>query len=304
MKLKNLFTPAEKLWERGGESMQANSDEEALAYFNQALAKDPHNAKYLTAVGQVSIKLRKWNDARLHLELARKIAPTNPWPLLGLGNVCAGERKFEESIRIYDQLLALEPENDVAWYCKALSLADLRRFDEGLLAVEKCLQLDPDLPNAETIRSRILDAMSRVSEGTDNTKEMTYSPGSEECFTGHVRTLSNLHDGAPLDQHVLAELKVAAKELWDADSHRGGAQAIYWWLDERVDASDSLTEQEAALLKAAGFMEQCRSASSQEERIALMQGALIEAKRAQAIGGASALHARLAHTLGPLGKLP
>ena len=71
MKLKNLFTPAEKLWERGGESMQANSDEEALAYFNQAVAKDPHNAKYLTAVGQVSIKLRKWNDARLHLEVAR-----------------------------------------------------------------------------------------------------------------------------------------------------------------------------------------------------------------------------------------
>jgi hypothetical protein len=150
----------------------------------------------------------------------------------------------------------------------------------------------------------------------------------EAQFTTHLVTLTKLRHGSVLDADMLAELRSVSKQLWDADPQRGGAQAIYWWIEEsaRVKREPSgvpssnlfariarllrgssgahrkLTKPEAALIAAVGFVEVSRTAASSEQRIALMQKALIEAKRAKeaCVGGSDVLHMRLAHTLGPL----
>lgn len=152
----------------------------------------------------------------------------------------------------------------------------------------------------------------------------------ETRFTDHLRNLLSLRPGAALDLGMLAELGTVSKQLWDTDPQRGGAQAIYWWVEERNKAQQGsagspgsglsarltrlfggnrddhqrLSKPEAALIAAVGYMEASRMASSREERLEWMQKALVEVTVAKeaAVGGADVLHVRLAHTLGPLGK--
>ena len=161
MKLRDLFGPsAETLWERGGEAMQANRDSEALALFESAVGKEPRNGKYLNDAGRASIKLKQWAKARAYFERVREIAPDDPWSLFGLGNCSAGEKKFDDAVRIYDQVLGMEmPMPQLTWFCMASSFPDLGRFEDALLALDKCQEIDPGFAMAVPMRIRIVAAM-------------------------------------------------------------------------------------------------------------------------------------------------
>lgn len=160
MSLRSLFgKSAEKLWQQGGDAMQENRDSEALALFESAISKEPLNPKYLTEAGRASIKLKQWGKARAFFERARAIAPDDPWPLFGLGNCCSGAKQFEAAIHIYDQVLAMDPLSDVAWFCKATSYADLGLFVDALLALDQCSKLNPAFSMTEPMRARIIAAM-------------------------------------------------------------------------------------------------------------------------------------------------
>jgi tetratricopeptide (TPR) repeat protein len=50
----------------------------------------------------------------------------------------------EEALEVYDQLVQLEPNHGVFFYCKGLALNNLGRFEDAILALEKAIELDSD----------------------------------------------------------------------------------------------------------------------------------------------------------------
>jgi len=103
------------------------------------------------------------------------------------------------------------------------------------------------------------------------------------------------------------ELQQVAKEIWDGGSGRVDAQVIHLWLRGRFQEdpkAKELTDDDDELIKAVALTTRAMASRNEDERIQYMQQALLVVRRIRHVPGAEVLNTRLAHTLGPRGKLP
>jgi adenylate cyclase len=81
----------------------------------------------------------------------------------------ADSRREEAVIRLCDRILEMEPDYGRAWALKALAQAALhfgynKGNDNGLAAAERAFELDPSLPEAYSVKARVLAAQRRFEE--------------------------------------------------------------------------------------------------------------------------------------------
>ena len=64
--------------------------------------------------------------------------------------------KLEESVACYNESLRLNPEDEVAWFNKGLSLYELDNYKESVLCFEHVIRLNPEEEDAWFFKGQIL----------------------------------------------------------------------------------------------------------------------------------------------------
>lgn len=69
---------------------------------------------------------------------------------------------YNESLPIYDQVLARNQSNFRAWYEKGSALSRLGRYDEALVCYDRALEIEPDLKEARDARAETLRKLNQT----------------------------------------------------------------------------------------------------------------------------------------------
>ncbi len=108
--------------------------------------------------------------------------------------VAAGEAV--EAIRIYDEVLAVDPDNNEALRNRGWILVQAGLLDEGLASIERALELEPRNPDALFFRARALQLRGDVEEAAATYRRFLATPG----LAGDARDVA---------EQLLAELEGA-----------------------------------------------------------------------------------------------
>ena len=76
--------------------------------------------------------------------------------------------RFADALRLYDELLTVEPDNLDARINRAASLGQLGRWPEALTATDECLARNPNDPEIHINRSTILSELGRSEEALES----------------------------------------------------------------------------------------------------------------------------------------
>lgn len=69
---------------------------------------------------------------------------------------------FNESLPVYDEILARNQSNFIAWYEKGSTLSRMRRYDEALFCFDRALEIKPNFQDAENAKVETLRALNQT----------------------------------------------------------------------------------------------------------------------------------------------
>jgi len=122
--------------------------EEAITYFDKALAIDPNDIGSLLQKGIALSALGKHEEAITYFDKGLAINASYTPLLFNKGNALADLGKHEEAISYYDKFLAILPNSTYVIFNKALSLEDLGRNEEAITYYDKVLAIEPNYTKA------------------------------------------------------------------------------------------------------------------------------------------------------------
>jgi tetratricopeptide (TPR) repeat protein len=126
---------------------------EALAAYRQGAAQDPWNQQLRMALPQQLVNEKRWDEAEAACERLLHYHTNDVWLLNELGYARAMKRDFPGSLRAFEAVLALEPENATALENHAESLCELGRKEEGRAELERVLGMGQARAAAEARKS-------------------------------------------------------------------------------------------------------------------------------------------------------
>ncbi|MBP3954574.1 tetratricopeptide repeat protein [Gemmata sp. G18] len=113
--------------------------QDAVAYYEKALAVRPDVDSVRLALAEIQVVLGHFDPARKHFEQLRERQPRNPSVLFGLARCAAGAGANEQALTLFNQLLAANPDDwmvltERGWLAVQLDRprdgeVDLRRAD-------------------------------------------------------------------------------------------------------------------------------------------------------------------------------
>ena len=109
-------------------------------------------------------QLERYEDALAWFDKAIAIKPNSHEALVGRGMVLQNLGRPEEALLCYDRAHALKPIHIDTLLNRAISLRSLQRNDEALACLDRAISLNPDNHNAFRIRGETLERMRRYDE--------------------------------------------------------------------------------------------------------------------------------------------
>lgn len=148
----------------GVKLLDADKHEQALAFFDLALAKSPDMAEAhccrgiaLKVLGQPALAIAAYTRA---IELKPDLAQAH----YNLGMVLQAEGRHRESLAAYDRAIAVYPAYTKAHSNRGNLLLEIGRYDEALAGYDRALEFDPRFAVAWSNRGVVLQAMNRLQE--------------------------------------------------------------------------------------------------------------------------------------------
>ena len=153
-----------ELLARGDELLDAGSYEEAIIYYDAALAIDPSNLLALFNKALALDNLEEFDEAISYYNRVLVIDPTDIDALYNKGLALDNLGKPDEAISYYDAVLEIDPTDIDALYNKGLALDNLGKPDEAISYYNKVLALDPNDVDALYYKGFALDRLGKYSE--------------------------------------------------------------------------------------------------------------------------------------------
>ena len=171
-------TDEESLMEKGIDAILDSQFEDAIAYFDKILEKDPQNTQALTNKGVALGNLGKSSEAISLFDKVLEIDPNNLDALNNKGAALVALEKYDEALLYFDRILAIDPENQSAKISKKIILnrefpslmekgiiAILdTQFEEAIAYFDKILEKDPQNIKALSNKGVALGKLERDSE--------------------------------------------------------------------------------------------------------------------------------------------
>ena len=119
--------------------------DEALTEFKAALQGDPQLAMPYTGIGLVYFQKRMMPRAKGYFIRALRLNPHDIMAMDRLGNILlVDEQKPQEAKQLFDRIVAELPSYPDGYYFVGSALFDLKKFEEALPYLKRCLELDPN----------------------------------------------------------------------------------------------------------------------------------------------------------------
>src|SRR5687768_13159816 len=109
----------------------------AAQLYRRVLSKQPQQLDALQMLGLAEIGLGNAATALGHFDRAVKLAPANAILLFNRGLTLLQLQRFAESVLAFDAALAVEPRYTKAFLMKANALQGLSRIEEALATLEQ-----------------------------------------------------------------------------------------------------------------------------------------------------------------------
>lgn len=126
----------------GGVLTDLRKDEQALIFYNRALAIELDNATLLCGKGTSLDNIRRTSEAYDCFERALEIEPNNFGVLTNKGVVLQKLGREKEALAAYDKALMVFPTFGNALYYKARLKAKQHSYDEALSLLKKAIKSD------------------------------------------------------------------------------------------------------------------------------------------------------------------
>jgi tetratricopeptide (TPR) repeat protein len=119
----------------------------------------------------------KIQDEALRIDLQNESAWTNKG--LALYNLT----KYDEAITAYDKAIGINPRNSKAWTNKGLALYSLNKYDEELAAYNKAIEINPQDIDAWTHKGLALYSLNKYDEALASyDKAIEINPKDEDAW--------------------------------------------------------------------------------------------------------------------------
>ncbi len=142
----------------------------AMKDLDRALALDPADAHSLLRRAEVKARMGAEHSAMadlLHLLSARPTGPAAEHALLHLGHFAMGRKDYLSAKAHYDKLIAIAPYNALGWCDRGVALSAMLQDDEALADLDRALELDPTLDQAQLQRAMVLLRMDRKQDACE-----------------------------------------------------------------------------------------------------------------------------------------
>jgi len=128
--------------------------DQAVSYFERALAKDPYNPEILTNLGSALAKQGKFDDALQNYNLALKKDPDYISALNNKANVLAETGNPEQAITIYNKILDHDRENELARQNLQKAKEEFAQYAKIQAAKESVsVNLDDSVPKIDSVKA-------------------------------------------------------------------------------------------------------------------------------------------------------
>lgn len=156
---------------------------------------------------------------------------------LGIGLNLRDSGRYQEAIGLFEQILAVDPNNEKAQFNRATVLADLGRRSEALAEFDRLVKLHPDDADILTNRGIVLMQLQRLDEALASIdKALTIESGRipTRLVRAQVLTAMTRYDDALKELDVAKSMQPGAVEadlgraaVFAAQGNGAAAEAIY-----------------------------------------------------------------------------
>jgi tetratricopeptide (TPR) repeat protein len=104
----------------------------ASEYLQKALAENPNNKDIIQALGDISDKMRNFEQAEKYYIEIQKFTPNDPASYYNLAGFYNNNAKYDKAIEMYEKRIALDPANPEGYLYLAGFYQDKRKWDDAI----------------------------------------------------------------------------------------------------------------------------------------------------------------------------
>jgi tetratricopeptide (TPR) repeat protein len=148
----------------GGMLLQKGETEAGLKHFRRAVALSPNSAVVHNNLGGAVQHIGDHEGAVAHFRKAQELDPEDSDSALNIANSFSAQRKTDEAIHIYEEVIEQTPDSIGGYNNYGLALRYQGRFPESVIALERALELAK--PDAR-ITSNLAETLFQSGRGRD-----------------------------------------------------------------------------------------------------------------------------------------
>ena len=143
----------------------------ALAFFRQAVERDPKSAEIRYSLGCCLDAMERYGEAGEVFQEVIALKPEWADAYYSLGNVQCEEGNYDEALDNYLTALRLKPDGEVICNNMGIAYLELDRLTEAVRAYQQAIRIKPDYLNAYKNLGIAFMRMKRYSEATEAFKQ-------------------------------------------------------------------------------------------------------------------------------------
>jgi tetratricopeptide (TPR) repeat protein len=146
---------SEAFLEKAKEQLQKGNAKDAVGYLNQAIDKDPENARAFNMRGAANFELKDYASALLDYEKAIKLDPKDYKPYFNRASVKMEKSDWEGALSDCSKASEIQPDTSEIYVKRGMIHAALLKVPEAINDFDKALKLNPKETNALYNRGNI-----------------------------------------------------------------------------------------------------------------------------------------------------
>jgi tetratricopeptide (TPR) repeat protein len=146
---------SEAFLNKAKEQLQKGNPKDAVGYLNQAIDKDPENAKAFNMRGAANFELKDYANALLDYEKAIKLDPKDYKPYFNRASVKMEKADWEGALEDCKKASEIQPDTAEIYVKSGMIHAALLKVPEAINDFDKALKLNPKESNALYNRGNI-----------------------------------------------------------------------------------------------------------------------------------------------------
>lgn len=184
-----------QLFEQGVAAHRAGRLEQAEKLYRQVLRADAASFPALHMLGFLKAQQGRYDDAIAYLNKAVRKNPADPAALAHYAHALMAAQRFNEALTAYDRLLALQPRHFEAHYNRGVILSQQRKYEEALAALDRALALQPNAAAVHFNRGVVLAELERHREALESyDRVVALDPQYEPAITNRAMVALSLCD--------------------------------------------------------------------------------------------------------------